>query len=291
MNTIVNNEAFGQETQEYAFTDADFQMIAKLANAKYGLFLQESKKALVYSRLAKRLRALNLSNFRDYCELLKANESHPEQTHLLTALTTNVTHFFREKHHFDQLRDEILPDLIVNAREGASLRIWSSACSAGQEAYCIAATILEACPDAHQYDIKVLATDVDPVIVEKAKRGEYPHDQLSAIPSHLHSLMIDPGRISDDSFSMHKKLRGLISFGQLNLMDAWPMKRLFDVIFCRNAAIYFDKETQVRLWSRFSENLTKSGYLMIGHSERLSGRAIQEFQTIGVTSYQKKLVS
>lgn len=277
----------GDALREYAFSDADFGMIADLANRKYGLYLQSSKKALVYSRLARRLRALRLDSFADYCTLLDAPEGAEEQSHLLSALTTNVTHFFRERHHFDKLQQEILPALVEKTRNGRSVRLWSSACSAGQEAYCIAASILAGCPDAAQRDIKVLATDVDPMILEKARAGVYPQDQLEAIPAAFRDLMVARGSAAAGQISMRSELRALLSFGQLNLIDTWPMKRQFDVIFCRNAAIYFDKQTQATLWKRFADILVPGGFLMIGHSERLSGEATACFKSAGVTTYQK----
>ncbi|PUB18735.1 CheR family methyltransferase [Yoonia sediminilitoris] len=272
---------------EYTFTDEDFRVIAQLVKNKYGLFLQESKRALVYSRLAKRIRALGFNNFREYCKLLGSPAGEAEQSHLLTALTTNVTHFFREKHHFDQLQNEILPTLSQAARSGETVRIWSAACSAGQEAYCLAATVLEVFPEAPRFDFKILATDVDPVVLKKAKKGQYPREERDAIPADRIARMVDPQSVNDGVFAMHHSLRELISFGQLNLMEPWPMRKRFDVIMCRNAAIYFDKSTQMRLWSRFGEILKPGGYLMIGHSERLSGPAAAKFESAGITSYRK----
>lgn len=286
--TIVTPHIAAENTlQEYAFSDADFAMIAELANRKYGLYLQESKKSLVYSRLARRLRALSMTNFSEYCVMLDAPEGEAEQSHLLSALTTNVTHFFRERHHFEQLRTEVLPQLFDKANSGGCIRLWSSACSAGQEAYCMAAMILDVGKDIRSLDIKVLATDVDPVVVAKAHAGVYPIDQLEAIPSEYRELMVDRTITTSGHFTMRTALRELISFGQLNLIEDWPMKRKFDVIFCRNAAIYFDKKTQAQLWSRFANILAPQGYLMIGHSERLSGDAATQFRSTGITSYQK----
>lgn len=134
-------------TGDFSFTDQDFRRIADLANKQYGLFLQPSKKALVYSRLAKRLRTLNLPGFDAYCALLDRPEGETERPFLLSALTTNVTHFFREMHHFEMLRDIIAPQLLEKARNGQVVRLWSSACSAGQEAYCIAAALFAGAPD------------------------------------------------------------------------------------------------------------------------------------------------
>ncbi|WP_340423779.1 CheR family methyltransferase [Yoonia sp. GPGPB17] len=168
--------------KEFTFSERDFRMISALANERYGLFLQPSKKALVHSRLAKRLRALNLDSFEAYCGLLNRVEGDAEQTHLLSALTTNVTHFFREVHHFTYLKDTVAPKLAAKARGGAPVRLWSAACSTGQEAYSIAATLLEAAPELQKLDVKILATDIDPKVVETARKGRYPVDQITAIP-------------------------------------------------------------------------------------------------------------
>lgn len=272
---------------EFSFSDNDFQMIADLANERYGLYLQLSKKALVYSRLAKRLRALQLPNFETYCALLDGKEGDEEQVHLLSALTTNVTHFFREMHHFDYLGNTVATALLARAREGHSVRIWSSACSAGQEAYSIAATLMTAVPDIARYDLKILATDIDPKIIQTAKRGFYSADQLDAIPAQFRSRILTKTCGPTGDIEIHPDLRKMISFGELNLIKDWPMRRRFDVIFCRNAAIYFDKRTQSRLWQRFADHLIPGGHLMIGHSERLSGPAKECFKSVGITTYAK----
>ncbi len=287
MNVIGKVEKHHATGKEYEFTDADFEMIANLVSSKYGISLQESKKPLVYSRLARRVRDLKLGSFREYCTLLQSPTGNKENTHLLSALTTNVTHFFREKHHFEQLKNEVLPPIIERARNGACIRLWSAACSAGQEAYCLASTVLDVCPEAHRLDLKILASDIDPMVLKTAKRGEYPKDQLDAIDVTTHRNMIGEADPQGDSFLISEELRDLITFAELNLIDAWPMRRSFDVIMCRNTAIYFDKATQAKLWSRFAEALGPGGCLMIGHSERLSGDAVNQFRSIGVTAYQK----
>ena len=284
--TMPDNIARSDQTmREYQFTDHDFQTIATLAHQRYGLHLQPSKKPLVYSRLTKRLRALDLPNFESYCALLSDPRGHAEQSHLLSALTANVTHFFRERHHFTYLREKILPDLVEKAKKGSSVRIWSSACSAGQEAYSIAAMISDACPEASRLDIKLLATDVDPQMIQKARQARYDRDQADAIPDEYKRLMIEDD--GGQQFKIQQDLASLVSFGELNLIGDWPMRRRFDVIFCRNAAIYFDKDTQVRLWQRFADVLQDDGHLMIGHSERLTGPAQSEFRSVAVTTYQR----
>lgn len=275
------------EGLDYQFSDRDFQMIADQANKRYGLSLQPSKKPLVYSRLAKRLRALQLKSFEEYCALLQRPDGAAEQGQFLSALTTNVTHFFRELHHFEFLKETIAPKLIEKSKMGQSVRLWSSACSSGQEAYCMAAALIAASPDVCNLDIKVLATDLDPQVVHAAKQALFPQDQLKAIPPSWRHILIAQRTTDEGQIAINDKVRKMVSFGELNLIADWPMRRKFDVIFCRNAAIYFDKGTQARLWERFADVLTDDGYLMIGHSERLSGPAMSQFSSVGITSYQK----
>jgi chemotaxis protein methyltransferase CheR len=270
-------------TADMRFTDADFAAIARRAQADFGLHLPESKKDLVYSRLSKRLRQLGLRSFADYCALLEGHDSAEERTHMLSALTTNVTHFFREAHHFKMLRETVLPPLIKAAREKRRVRLWSAGCSAGQEPYSIAFTILELCPEAGKLDIRILATDVDPQILAKAEAGRYPEEERKALPEAARRL-IDP---AEGGFSINAKARELIRFGELNLMLDWPMRGTFDVIFCRNVAIYFDKPTQARLWQRFAGLIPAGGHLFIGHSERVAGAAEAAFRSTGVTAYQR----
>ncbi len=276
-----------ETSNEFAFSDHDFQMISDFANARYGLFLQPSKKALVHSRLAKRLRALKLASFEDYCSLLNKTEGDAERPHLLSALTTNVTHFFREMHHFDFLKDVLMPQLIEKSQAGNPVRLWSSACSSGQEAYSIAAALIAASPNISQYDVKILATDIDPQVIQTAKRAVYPTEQIATLPPFWRDLLTGSKRSQSGEFSIDPSLQNLISFGELNLIADWPMKGKFDVILCRNAAIYFDKATQARLWERFADVMVEGGHLMIGHSERLSGPAQSALKSVGITTYQK----
>lgn len=269
----------------YPFTDADFAVIARRAQADFGLHLTAAKKDLVYSRLTKRLRQLGLADFHAYCRLIESPGSEDERTQMLSALTTNVTHFFREGHHFQSLRTSVLPPLIAAARTGRRLRIWSAGCSAGQEPYSLAFTVLELCPEAARFDIRILATDVDPAILERAREGIYDAEEAKSLPDAVRAQHIrdaGPGR-----FAVGDKARALITFNELNLMHDWPMRGPFDVIFCRNVAIYFDKDTQARLWSRFADMLAPGGYLCIGHSERVAGPAVPLLESAGVTTYRK----
>ena len=151
----------------------------------------------------------------------------------------------------------------------------------------MAAVVVAACPEAASLDIKILATDVDPKIVAQAKRGSYPKDQLSTVPTQYKTLLAGPTPQPGDTLSINAKLREIISFAELNLIGDWPMRRNFDVIFCRNVAIYFDPQTQQNLWLRFHDLLTPGGHLMIGHSERISGPAKTKLHNVDVTTYQK----
>lgn len=269
----------------YAFTDHDFQIIANRAQADFGLYLTLAKKDLAYSRLTKRLRALGLADFNSYCRLIETEGGADERMQMLSALTTNVTHFFREDHHFRTLREQVLPPLIAAARAGGRVRLWSAGCSAGQEPYSLAFTLLGLCPEAAKLDIRILATDVDPVIIAKAKAGVYDNEDLKSLPDAAKAQHVTD--MGGGRFVIGPKARELISFGELNLMQDWPIKGPFDIIFCRNVAIYFDKDTQSRLWGRFADMLPAGGYLCIGHSERVAGPASTSLETVGVTTYRK----
>ena len=191
------------------------------------------------------------------------------QAILLAALTTNVTRFFREPHHFDHLRDKLLPQLMQTAQNGGRVRLWSAACSSGEEPYSMALTLLDRYPEAGRYDVRILATDIDPNIVKKAKVGLYRDEAVTTIPPKLRERWLRPEQQHGEKFwSVGAEARALISFNKLNLIGDWPMKGRFDVIFCRNVVIYFEEATQVFLWNRFKTMLNPDGRLYIGHSER-----------------------
>lgn len=271
----------------HRFTDADFAAIARLARQDFGLHLTGAKKDLVYSRLTRRLRLLGLRDFHNYCQILESPNGAAERIEMLSALTTNVSSFFREAHHFTSLRDTVLPPLIAAARHGGRVRLWSAGCSAGQEPYSLALTILQLCPDANRFDIRILATDVDPVILARAAAGIYAADEVKSLSDGLQTRYLQ--QVPDDPkhFAIAATPRALIRFGTLNLMNDWPMRGPFEVIFCRNVAIYFDKNTQDRLWTRFADLLPPEGHLFIGHSERVAGTAALQFAPAGVTTYRK----
>lgn len=272
------------EPERSTLTDADFAAIADMAMHDFGLHLTIAKRELVYSRLLKRLNLVGFQQFSDYVRYVQIPAGAEERQAMLSALTTNVTHFFREGHHFTLLREKVLPPLIDAARRGAKLRIWSAACSAGQEPYSLAFTLLDLCPEAARLNIRILATDVDPQILQRAQAGVYPVEELKAIPEASRRHIEPP---DGATFSIGAKARELVTFGNLNLIEAWPVKGPFDLIFCRNVAIYFDKPTQSRLWARFADLLGPGGYLCIGHSERIAGPAEQLLRPAGVTAYRR----
>lgn len=266
-----------------AMTAADFGRIARSVQGEFGIFLPEAKKDLVYSRLLKRVRTLALPDFTAYCNLVESAAGTAERTEMLSALTTNVTHFFREMHHFDLLRDKILPPLLQCARKGARVRLWSAGCSSGQEPYSLALTVLSLLPEAARHDIRILATDVDPQVIARAREGIYAAADCATIPEPMLSQFTDR---TVEGLRIGDAARALISFAPLNLMDDWPMRGSFDVIFCRNVAIYFDAPTQERLWQRFAGLMRPGAHLLIGHSERIAGPAEASLENVGITAYR-----
>lgn len=272
---------------DYSFTKNDLFFIAEIMKNEAGIILPESKASLVYSRLTKRIRKLGMSSFSDYCSYIKTPEGVEERKEMLAALTTNVTSFFREVHHFEHLQTKIIPDLIRRAKSGERIRVWSAACSSGQEAYSIALILLKLMPDANNYDIRILATDIDKNILSKACDGIYEQSLLSSVPGDLRVGTFKELDGQSDLFQVNEKLRSLISFKQLNLIGEWPMKGKFQVIFCRNVVIYFDKETQDKLWLRLSSILDKNGILYVGHSERISDPGLIGVRNDGLTTYAK----
>jgi len=272
---------------EFLFTAEDFRTIAATLHAAAGIALPESKATLVYSRLAKRLRALGLESFRQYCKLVTGAEGLDERQQMIVALTTNVTRFFREPHHFDHLKERVLPPLLANARRGGSVRIWSAACSNGQEPYSIALTVLSLMPDAGDYDVKILATDIDTQMLAEARAGLYSAQIVSAVPGDLRARWFER---EGDSFRVAEPVRRLVTFNELNLIGDWPMRRQFQAIFCRNVVIYFEEETQSKVFSRFVPLMSPEARLYIGHSERVCGPAAARLETDGVTTYRLRNV-
>ncbi|SFC58649.1 CheR family methyltransferase [Tropicimonas isoalkanivorans] len=268
----------------------NFDIIAEIAHKEAGLAIPFEKAPMVFARLSKLQSRLGLNDAGEYCTLLTSSKGDLERRHLICALTTNVTSFFREAHHFDYMRKIIAPDLIARARAGDRIRIWSAGCSDGSEPYSIAMTLLDCCRDIGQFDIRILATDIDCEILGIARLGRYKADRLGSIPeSYRRNFVEQVGDADKDAalIQVSSTARNLVHFRELNLVGHWPMKQKFDIIFCRNVLIYFDQDTQMRLWPRFEDACKPGGHLFIGHSERLPSRHTTDFRPIATTTYRR----
>jgi chemotaxis protein methyltransferase CheR len=262
----------------------DFLQISQIVYEHCGIRLSSGKEQLVRSRLIKRLRALGVKSFDDYLKHVKADQTTQEFDAMIDCLTTNKTSFFRENHHFDYLRNKILPSL---KRRGNGLRIWSAGCSSGEEAYSIAMLLNEEFTAVDKSNIKILATDISSGILEKARYGEYETESIKDVPALFlvkYFSLVQTG--SSAIYRVHDTLRTMVRFARLNLMDAWPMKGPFDVIFCRNVMIYFDASVQRNLVQRFYELLNPGGHLLVGHSESLLASS-GEFKYVQPATYIK----
>lgn len=273
---------------EFPFTRDDFRQIADIAHADAGIDLSEAKASLVYSRLTKRLRALRLESFQSYCALLGKDGGESERQQMVAALTTNVTRFFREPHHFEHLKAHVVPPLVAAARAGGAVRIWSAACSSGEEPYSIALSVLSILPEAASLDVRVLATDIDPDVLQKGAAGVYGEAAMEPVPAEMRKRWFTPqvDEVRGKAWRAGEELRRLVAFRRLNLIGQWPMRGPFHAIFCRNALIYFKEETQVEIWRRFAPLLTPAGRLYIGHSERLFGASASLFTNEAITTYR-----
>ncbi|RKZ92812.1 MAG: chemotaxis protein CheR [Candidatus Parabeggiatoa sp. nov. 1] len=253
--------------REFHFTKNDFDLLRKLVNEHTGIRLSDHKQEMLYSRLSRRLRALNLTSFSRYYKLLKINGGE-ELVHFINAVTTNLTAFFREPHHFELLEQVLLPQLLEKKPTTRRIRIWSAGCASGEEAYSIAMIVKEVIPA--DWDVKILATDLDSQVLTKAKLGVYEEGRIEGVPpGRLHRWFKKGSGSAEGRVQIIPELQQLITFKHLNLIGMWPMRGPFDIIFCRNVVIYFDKSTQKILFERFANLLDNNAYLLIGHSENL----------------------
>ena len=271
--------------REFEFSDEDFEALRALVKQVTGIALSDQKRELVYGRLARRLRALNIRSFREYRTLLASDSD--EIVQFCNAITTNLTAFFREPHHFDHLRDEVLKPLAAKPPAVRRFRIWSAACSTGEEPYTTAMSVLEAIPDLRGWDIRILATDLDSDVLGKASRGVYLADRLRTLSAERRQKFFTsvPGA-KEPAFSVTPNLRQLITYKQLNLMHPFPMKGPLDAIVCRNVLIYFDKDTQRDLVSRMARLQRPGDLLYLGHSESLF-KVSNDYTLIGRTIYRR----
>jgi chemotaxis protein methyltransferase CheR len=281
--TIPTDDA---RAREFQFTDADFQALRALVKEMTGINLADSKRELVYGRVSRRLRALSLSSFGAYRRLLESGDGS-ELVAFCNALTTNLTSFFRESHHFDYLRADFLAPRVAAARRSERIRIWSSACSSGEEPYSIAMTVMETIPDWQKWDIKILATDLDSDILARAQRGTYNAERVKGLDQkRLNRFFTESMDGAEPIYQIAPELAQLITFKQINLMHDLPMSGPLDAIFCRNVVIYFDKDTQRGLFARMAKLQRPDDLLFLGHSETLF-KVSEDYALIGKTVYRR----
>lgn len=277
-------------TGSYELKASEFEAIRDLVLENTGISLADSKKELVKRRFAPRLKALGLNSYTSYIQYVTDNYA-TESSHFCNAITTNLTSFFRESHHFDFLTQTGLPLLLK--KNPRKLRVWSAGCSTGQEAYCMAITLLKAMPDALSRDIKILATDLDENCLATARAGAYSVKDFEKVAPAIVAEFFGKGfvmvkNMRREAYVANDKLRSMITFNKLNLMQQWPMQGMFDVIFCRNVFIYFDKDTQEKILRNFAKYQSPGSYLCLGHSETVNNPAALGYQLIGKTTYLRK---
>ena len=270
--------------REFLYTRDDFDFLRKISNEHSGILVPDDKFDMFYSRLSKRLRLHGLSNFKEYCQYLKDNPDK-EFTEFINAVTTNLTSFFREKHHFEYVKDTIIPEVLKRNSAKKTIRVWSAGCSTGEEPYSIAMTLLENIPSG--WDVKILATDLDTNVLQTAATGIYTNDRVEGLPNKTIERWFKKGTGKNAvKVRVNPALQALIQFKQLNLMQDWPMKNNFDFIFCRNVLIYFDRDTKEQLAQKYGRFLAIGSHLLIGHSESLN-QLDTCFDLIGNTIYKK----
>ncbi|MBU0500340.1 MAG: protein-glutamate O-methyltransferase [Gammaproteobacteria bacterium] len=269
--------------REFRFARSDFDYLRKLVTAHTGIVLAENKYDMLYARLVRRVRHLGLSGFGEYVELIRSGQGE-EFVQLINAITTNLTAFFREPHHFDYLRKWLAPI----AAGGQGLRIWSAGCATGEEPYSIAMTLLEALPQARHGGIGILASDLDSHALEQAQNGIYPLERINALGLARQQRWFLRGKGRNSGLVRVKpELQAPIQFHSLNLLSEWPIKPGLDAIFCRNVLIYFDRQTKQGIVKGFTDLLKPGGYLFLGHSEALIG-ITERFEPSGRSCYRLK---
>lgn len=249
-------------------SEEEFRQYQRLIYDSVGINFTENKRQLLVSRLRKRLEAKGIGSYKDYRKYVQDPKNAEEFVQMINVISTNKTDFFREPQHFEFLKRNVYPKLAGKNK----IRIWSAASSSGEEPYTLGITLLEALGSVRGKDIKILATDISTKVLGEAEQGVYSHEAVAPIPNPLLRKYFLKGHNRwEGYYSVRDELRHLISFRRLNLMEPFPLKGLFDFIFCRNVMIYFDKPTREDLVNRLGEQLAPGGYLFIGNAESLSG--------------------
>lgn len=272
--------------REFKFTAKTFNKVRALVKEKTGIVLADGKQDMVYGRLTRRLRALDLPSFERYIEIIESGHEE-ELINLVNAITTNLTSFFREQHHFEYLKSTVFPALMEKNADTRKIRIWSAGCSTGEEPYSLAITVAEFFAAEYDWDVKIIATDLDSNVVATGKKGVYPLARVKDVPIAKKKRWMRRGKGDQADFvKMSSELQALITFKQLNLLEGWPLNGPIDIIFCRNVVIYFDKETQQTLFDRYASILDDDGHVFIGHAENMFN-VCDRFESLGQTIYQK----
>lgn len=284
MAAVASAAASGSSVQ--SLRDPEFRFLSEFVTRHCGITMGDQKRQLLQGRLQRRLRALGLAGFEDYCELLR-QDPESELGEFVSAVSTNVTSFFRESHHFDYLAEQ-LPKWLAE-RPGGRLRIWSAGCSTGEEPYTLAMVLAEAIEKHHgPADALILATDLSPAALATARDGVYAQQRLEGVSEERRRRWFQRGSGAHaGKFRVHPRLQELVRVKPLNLLEAWPMQGKFDLILCRNVVIYFDTPTKQRLFERFDAMLQPHGKLFLGHSESMNGLS-DRFALIGRTIYAKR---
>lgn len=262
---------------EQELSDSLFRKFSELIYNEAGISLHEGKKPLVQARLGKRLRATGMKSFEDYYNYVTNPQNFAEFINFIDAISTNLTYFFREEQHFTFMEEVALPQIIGRKEEKGErrIRIWSAACSTGEEPYSIAMCVLEYLEkksSKHLWDFKILATDISTRVLRIAIGGVYSEERVQKVPIALRNKYFEKIRQNEEyAYRVAKPLKDIVVFRRLNLKEAYPFKGPFDIIFCRNVMIYFDKPTQQHIITKISSYLDSGGYFFVGHSESLAG--------------------
>ena len=272
-----------ENKREFAYTRKDFNHLCALVDQHTGIQLAEGKEDMLYGRLSRRIRKIGLSSFKAYIDLLE--EDCDEFGEFINAVTTNLTSFFRESHHFDYLKNTLLPELIQRNRSSRRIRIWSAGSSTGEEPYSIAMTVAETMPPG--WDVKILATDLDTDVLAHGERGVYDDNRVEGLDRAVVKRWFAKNRNQPGKVRVKPELQELIYFRQLNLLQTWPLKGPIDIIFCRNVIIYFDMATKQKLMNRYADILASGGHLFLGHSEAMNNMS-SRFSLCGKSVYIKQ---
>lgn len=278
----MNQLSYDHHTTDFVLDDEDFVGFQALALELTGIELTPSKKEMLNTRFSRHLRTLGLSNYKDYLALVRSG-NHSDKLIFIDTITTNLTYFFREPHHFEFLKTEVLPSFAENESISTPIRIWSAGCSSGQEPYSIAISVAEAKGSVHR-PTRILCSDIDSNMVQQTGSGIYGERELRGLSPELSKRWFS--KTSAGKFSVNKELKKMIIAKRLNLFDKWPIRPHVDIIFCRNTLIYFNIEMQSELIKNFAQIQKKGGVLFLGHSESLP-QEVKYYRRISNTVYEK----